>query len=88
MATAQTRYTIFQELADLFTSDPSREKLLRFRPSPESQKRAQTLLEKQNTESLTVNESRQLDQFLHAELFMRLVKARLRRPKAPHPSAI
>jgi hypothetical protein len=84
MATTQTRSTIFQELADLFTSKPSRVKLLRFRPSPESQKRAQTLLEKQGAESLTADEHRQLDEFLHAELFIRLVKARLRRLKAPH----
>jgi hypothetical protein len=78
MATAQTKPSIFQELADLFAAHPTPKQLLRYRPSRPIQQRARTLLSKQGEGSLSYLEQRELDEFLHAEFFIRLVKAKLR----------
>jgi beta-phosphoglucomutase-like phosphatase (HAD superfamily) len=86
MATARAVRSIFQELADLFGSSPTREQVLKFHPSKAHQRRARTLLIKQNEgRRLTDDEQREMDEFAQAELFMGLVKAKLRVQKAPQP---
>ena len=77
MATVQTAPNILLELADLFASNPTRDRVLKFHPSKETQKRARDLLAKQGATRLTDAEQHELDEFLHAETFMRLVKAKL-----------
>ncbi|MBI1903330.1 MAG: hypothetical protein HYS13_19690 [Planctomycetia bacterium] len=72
---------LLREVADLFTSGPLREELLAFRPSKAVQRRARELLAKSDAGELTSDEERQLTQFEHVELLMRLVKARLRNRK-------
>ena len=81
MATAQSKPGIFQKLADLLANTPTPPQLKRFRPSPALQRRAQTLLSKQGEMTLNYAEQRELDEFLHAESFIRLMKAKLRVPK-------
>ena len=56
--------------------------LLAYRPSPAVQQRATELLDRQADGEATPDDQRELDQFAHAELLMRLVKARLRTPAA------
>jgi DnaJ-domain-containing protein 1 len=77
MATVQTAPSILEELADLFASNPPRDRVLKFHPSKEIQKRARDLLARQGEARLTDAEQHELDEFLHAEMFMRLVKAKL-----------
>jgi hypothetical protein len=70
--------SIFHELATLLASEPSREELLKFRPSAALQRRARSLLARQGEARLNDQEQRELDELLHAELLMRLVKATIR----------
>jgi hypothetical protein len=85
MAVTRTVPGIFQELADLFASGPSRKQLLNYRPSKGLQERAQTLLAKQDEGGLTEEERQDLDEFLQAETLMRLVKAKIRARRASQP---
>lgn len=76
---------ILEELSELFASGPTREQLLNYHPSQALQQRASNLLAKQGESWLTAEEKQELDQFLHAEMFMRLVKAKLHAHKAKRP---
>ncbi|MGH7200907.1 MAG: hypothetical protein ACREJB_09905 [Planctomycetaceae bacterium] len=78
MTSIQLPIRLWEEIAELLADDPSRDQLLAFRPSEAAQQRASQLLAKLKDESLTFDERRELDQFEHAELLMRLLKARLR----------
>src|SRR5438552_13196632 len=78
MAQDRIRTTIIQELADLFSSQPSRQHLLDFRPSRSLQKRARNLLLKQNNGEATCRDQHELDEFEFAEILVRLIKADLR----------
>jgi hypothetical protein len=84
MAATQLKRDIIQELAELFVTRPSRKRLLEFRPSQSLQRRAQALLLKQADQILTAEEMIELNEFLYAEQLMRLVKAKIRVPKASH----
>jgi hypothetical protein len=76
---ATERATILTaQIADFLAACPSREELLRYRPSAEVQERARKLLRKNGDGSITKSELWELDQYEHAEMLMRLVKARLR----------
>ena len=77
MAVVQAPTRLFEEIADLFASNPSDEQLLKFRPSETVQQRARDLLDGQNAGELSEDEQRELDQYEQAELLVRLVKARL-----------
>jgi hypothetical protein len=81
MASTQAVPDIVEELADLFASCPSRERLLNYRPPQVVQQRARALLAKQGESWLTDEEKRELEEYLRAETLMRLIKARLRAPK-------
>lgn len=78
MASASTPISIFEEIADVIASGAGRESLLRYRPSPAAQERASELLEKNRQGTLTEDERDELDEFVQADEFMRLLKARLR----------
>jgi hypothetical protein len=77
MAAPRSAAGIFQELSDLFVSNPSPEDLLNYRPSRGLQRRARTLLAKQDQGRLTDKEKQKLDEFLQADALMELVKAKL-----------
>ena len=79
MSSVSTPIRIFEEIADLIASRPDHETLLAYRFSPAAQERASELLEKNRQDSLTEDEREELDEFTQAELFMRLVKARVRK---------
>lgn len=79
MASVSTPIRIFDEIAELIASGPDRETLLEFRPSIETQERAGELLARLKNETLTEEEREELDDFVRAESFVQLVKARLRR---------
>jgi hypothetical protein len=78
MAVTRTTPGIIQELSDLLASAPSREQLLNYHPSERLQQRGRILLAKQGEGRLTEEERQELDEILHAESLMRLVKAKIR----------
>jgi hypothetical protein len=85
MATTRQVPLILEEIAEFLASTPSREQLLNYRPSEPVQRRARELLAKQGEEQLTKEEQQELDEFLQAEILMRLVKAKLHARKAARP---
>lgn len=85
MASTQSTPGALEEIADFLAAGPSPEVLLQFRPSPETQARAEELLENLKDGCLSAEERRELDQFEQAERLMRLVKARIQAGKARMP---
>ena len=82
MASVQIRPSILAELADFMASGPSPEQIIEFKPSAEMIERARELLLKQNEGLVTKEEQCELREFEHFEVFMRLLKTRLRARKA------
>jgi len=84
---ASTRSTLgaIEEIAEFLVSGPSPERLLEFRPSPQTQARAEELLGKLKDGSLSAEERGELDQFEQVERLMRFVKARIQAAKARRP---
>jgi hypothetical protein len=70
-----------EELAEFLASQPTRDELLNFHPSPRAQERAEELLQKQNEGQSSPDEREELEELAYAERLMRLVKARLRGKK-------
>lgn len=85
MATVQHMPDLLEELADLVASLPTREQLLNYHPSEPIQQRARELLAKRNAGQTAGNDQEELSQFEWAEIFMRLVKSKLRDRRTPHP---
>jgi hypothetical protein len=82
MATTESSTGVLGEIAEFLASGPSSDELLRFRPSPQFQARADELLQKLKDGSLSGEERRELDQFEYAEPLMRLTKARIHARRA------
>jgi hypothetical protein len=78
MARTRTPPNFLSEVADLLVSSPSREQLLKFRPSKSVQRLAEKLLQKQNDGDISWEEQQLLDEFAHFERLFRVLKARLR----------
>jgi hypothetical protein len=75
--TTTTQPQVFEEIAEFLAQFPSREDVLAFRPSAATQARASELLWKSNSGTLTDEEREELEDFGRAELFVRMLKARL-----------
>ena len=67
------------EIAELFASNPTPQRILEFHPTRELKARAHELLAKSNAGTLDDGEGHELQQSQNAELLMRLVKARMDR---------
>ena len=78
MATVESPTPLMEELADFLAKGPSPQQLLKFRPSRIVQRRAAELLSRLKDDRITDEEKCELDQFVQAELLMRLVKGRIR----------
>ena len=78
MSSVEAPSRIFEEIAALFASAPSAQKILEFQPSDQTRKRASELLELNRSGGLDGQSSVELDQYEQAELIMRLVKAHIR----------
>lgn len=81
MAALQDRLSILAELADFLAGGPSANQILKFQPSAEASGRARLLLLRKNEGTATSAELQELSEFEHFEVFMRLLKARLRAAK-------
>lgn len=75
--TTATQPQIFEEIAEFLSGFPGREQVMAFRPSTESIERSRHLLWNSNAGELTENERDELADFGRAELFVRMLKARL-----------
>ena len=82
MASMPSALGAVEEIADFLASGPSPDELLRFRPSPQTQARAEDLLEKLKDGCLSTDERAELDQYEQVERLMRFVKARIHAAKA------
>lgn len=78
MATVQTASKIFEEISQLFASSPSDADILKFHPSADVVLRASELLTLNTEGPLDAEIRNELNQYEHAELLMRLVKAQVR----------
>ena len=72
-----TQPHVFEEIAEFLAAFPTREQVLAFRPSPETQERARELLLRSNSGELSEEERGELDDLSRAELFVRMLKARM-----------
>jgi hypothetical protein len=70
--------SMFSDLARFFVAAPSLIQLAAYRPPTKLQRRAAALLHKHREQGLTEEEQVEFDEFMHAEILMRLVKARAR----------
>jgi len=75
---AITRAPAFDEVYEFLVSAPSRDAIIAFRPSKETQARVSELLHRNKEESLTADEEAELDEFLKVEHFMRMLKIKAR----------
>ena len=71
-----TAIKAYDEIINFIAEGTTPEKVIAFRPSEETQDRAQELLYKEKNESLTADEKSELDYFVLLEHMMRLAKAR------------
>lgn len=78
MSTTEAGSKIFEEIASLFASAPSDERILGFRPSSEVTLRASQLLELNRCGRMDEETKHELDQYEQSELLMRMVKAQIR----------
>lgn len=78
MSTTEGASRVFDEIAQLFGSGATDEQILNFRPSADVAQRASQLLSLNRTGQMDDDLKYELDQYEHAELLMRMVKARIR----------
>ena len=67
----------YLEIID-FIAGSNPEAVARFRPSSEAQQRLAALIEREKTESLSVDERAELDHFIELEHILRMAKAKAR----------
>lgn len=70
------RLSIWDEVDEFLTSTPTPEQILAFRPSEETQKRLQSLLDANRANQLTPGERAELDEHMALENFMRRLKVK------------
>jgi hypothetical protein len=78
MATMETS-TLFDEILDFLASTPTPEQIVEFHPSARLQLRLQHLLDRNRDETLTAEESAELDEFSRMNHLMSMLKIRARK---------
>lgn len=66
----------YDELVDVIATGPVAERIVHFRASDENQRRVADLLDRAKSDSLTPQETTELDHYLQFEHLVRLAKAR------------
>jgi len=66
----------YDEIINFIAEGTTPQKVISFRPSEETQQRAEELLDKEKKQSLTIDEKSELDNFMMLEHIMRMAKAR------------
>jgi hypothetical protein len=70
--------TAYDEIVEFIAGGTTPQSVVEFRPSEETKARVAELLRLHKSESLTPDESAELNHYLHVEHVMRLAKARAR----------
>jgi hypothetical protein len=78
MATLQFSVPIVDEFVELLASRPSLEDIFNYHPSKPIQQRARQLVAGEHANRLSPEETLELDQFMEAEMWIQLVKAKAR----------
>jgi len=68
----------YEEIVDFIAAGTTPQSVVDFRPSDETKARVGDLIRQQKTDSLSPDESAELNHYLHLEHVMRLAKARAR----------
>ncbi|MCQ3930787.1 MAG: hypothetical protein DPW16_10045 [Chloroflexi bacterium] len=76
--------TLFDEIVEFLTSEPSNEQLLAFQPSEALKQRSLYLLEQNRNGSLTDVEQLELDEFRRMNHLVNMLKIRARQKLAAH----
>lgn len=74
--TTMSAIPVYHELADFIVQKISPEDILAFKVSPAAQRRAARLLDKLKTDTLTPDESAELEQIAQFDLLVGVLKAR------------
>jgi hypothetical protein len=69
----------YEEIVDFIAGGSSPRSVIAFRPSDATRTRVSELLSREKSESLTTDESSELEHYLQLEHIMRLAKARAQR---------
>jgi hypothetical protein len=77
MAIAPDR-TLFDEITDFLASAPTAEQIIAYKPSDILDQRLHELLDKNSAEQLTVEERKELDEFLRINHLLTVVTAKAR----------
>lgn len=75
---SSTTSPAYFEIIDFIAAGSTPEDVIRFRPSPEAQKRVEDLIEREKEGGLPPNEKAELDHFLELEHILRMAKAKAR----------
>lgn len=67
---------VYRHILQFLASNPSPQALLRFKPTPQIQKRISELLEKNRTGQITPTESAELEEYVCIDDLLSLLKAR------------
>lgn len=67
---------VYQYVLEFLISQPSPEDSWKFEPTPEMQARVSDLLEKNRTDTLTVSETKELDEYVRINHLVTMIKAR------------
>jgi hypothetical protein len=68
----------YDEFVDFIAAGTTPQSIIDFRPSDDTKARVADLIRQQKTESLSPDETAELNHYLHVEHVMRLAKARAR----------
>lgn len=69
-------YEVYRYILEFLASNPSPEAIVKFRPTPKMQARISKLLAKNREGELTPTESTELDEYVHINDLLSLLKAR------------
>ena len=76
---SSTTIPAYIEIIDFIAAGSTPEDVVRFRPSPEAQKRVDDLVEREKEGGLAPDEKAELDHFIQLEHVLRMAKAKARR---------
>jgi len=86
MATPIPNDMIIDSIIDFLASSPSNDEILAFRPPPALQSRLNTLLTRNRSSRLSVDEQRQLDECLLMNRLIGRLKLKARQESANNPN--
>jgi hypothetical protein len=73
-----TTIPAYHEIIDFIAGGTTREQVINFRPSLQSQKRVEELLQRERENKTTPEEKAELDHFMELEHILRMAKAKAR----------